>query len=151
GCSSQSNTITVAELSEREQAIISMTTDMGFVFEFQTKEEYGELNISLEKYESGELIEDNGTQFGAPINEEGTIILTIVENADNNQNEIQIGILDESGYIDANFSDIVEIDLGSGANAWGAWQEVQQINDEEIFLGFVVYTNGESIRTPNID
>ncbi|MBB6514430.1 hypothetical protein GGQ92_003281 [Gracilibacillus halotolerans] len=150
GCSSQSNTIAVAELSEREEAIISMTTDKVFVYEFQTEDGYEKLDIWIDKYESGKLIEDNGTQFGAFISEEGTIILTIVENADTNQNEIQIGILDEKGSVGSTFYDPVEIDFGSSFNGWGPMQDLQQIHDEEIFLGSVVYTNGESIRTPNI-
>ncbi|GAA0311333.1 hypothetical protein GCM10008924_31120 [Gracilibacillus halotolerans] len=127
-----------------------MTTDKVFVYEFQTEDGYEKLDIWIDKYESGKLIEDNGTQFGAFISEEGTIILTIVENADTNQNEIQIGILDEKGSVGSTFYDPVEIDFGSSFNGWGPMQDLQQIHDEEIFLGSVVYTNGESIRTPNI-
>mgnify|MGYP003449052700 FL=1 len=50
---SNKNTISVAALTDRENAILSSITDRSFVYAFNTAKEYKEVTVWIERYESG--------------------------------------------------------------------------------------------------
>ncbi|QUW23614.1 hypothetical protein JSQ81_08980 [Sporosarcina sp. Marseille-Q4063] len=54
----KSNTISAVGLTERENAILSTTSDISFVFDFNTDSEYKEVSVWIEKYELGKLVDD---------------------------------------------------------------------------------------------
>lgn len=77
GNTTESSKVLEADLTGREEAILSTTAEQSFVFDFHTDEELEELTVSVERYESGELIDDKLIYFSAEIQEEGSIIFTV--------------------------------------------------------------------------
>lgn len=55
---SESNEIAGADLNEREDTILSTTSDNSFVFDYHIEKEYEEVVVWIEKYASGELVDD---------------------------------------------------------------------------------------------
>lgn len=54
----KSNIISASDLNERENAIISITSDQSFVFDYEIDAEYKEVALWIEKYKSGKLTDD---------------------------------------------------------------------------------------------
>ncbi|MGD7018494.1 hypothetical protein ACQCVC_20690, partial [Bacillus altitudinis] len=65
--SPQSNTLSVAEPTERENAILATTADRSFVFDFSIDSEYKEASVWIEKYEAGTLADDQINKLTAPV------------------------------------------------------------------------------------
>ncbi|WP_077602911.1 hypothetical protein [Oceanobacillus sojae] len=53
---SDANTISISELTEREDVILSVTSEQSFVFDFNIDDEYKEVAVWIEKYEAGNLV-----------------------------------------------------------------------------------------------
>lgn len=51
------NMLSAIDLTERERAILATTTEQSFVFEFTNRNETEEVSVWVEKYESGQLVE----------------------------------------------------------------------------------------------
>ena len=71
------NTIQVADLSEREEAILSTFANDQMIFDFRLRDEFKGLSIWVEKYESGQKTEERFIDFTAQVEQEGTIIFGI--------------------------------------------------------------------------
>lgn len=93
----ETNTISLAGLTEREDSILSMTTDQAFVFDFNVDDTYEEVLVVVEKYEKGILVEDKIMEGGGAIKESGSIVFSTAPNLDNdNESTFTIGINSES-------------------------------------------------------
>lgn len=69
------NTISVANLTNREEAILSITSDNSSVFEFQLdNRKYKQLSLWVEKYELGKLVNEEINFMTTEIEGKGTII-----------------------------------------------------------------------------
>lgn len=74
---SQSNTIVEAKLNEREEAILSTTSDQSFIYDFKVDSEHTKADVWIEKYEYGELVEEKYVQMSAEVNEKGSVLVTL--------------------------------------------------------------------------
>lgn len=80
------DSVSNTELTEREKALLGTTTDISFVYDFNLGDGYKELVLWIEKYESGELVDDAVLKMGTDLSENtGTIIFTATE--ENNKRE----------------------------------------------------------------
>lgn len=96
----KSNTIVNTELTVREKAILSTTSNQSFVFDFNIDDEYKEIAVWLEKYEFGKLIEERMGYVTTEVidNGYGSIIFTSIEPNDiDNQTFFKIGINSNRG------------------------------------------------------
>ncbi|UOQ48715.1 hypothetical protein MUN88_00695 [Gracilibacillus caseinilyticus] len=62
------------ELTEREEAILSITSDQSYVFDFDVDNKYKEVVVWVEKYETGKLANDKIIDFKTVIENNGSII-----------------------------------------------------------------------------
>ncbi|MGE7604592.1 hypothetical protein ACQKL5_19310 [Peribacillus sp. NPDC097675] len=92
----ETNTISVADLTDRENDILSMITNDAFVFDFDVDDTYQEVNFWVEKYESGKLVGEKINDTTAPVYGKGSLIFTRVQNPDDeNQFMFTTGIKTE--------------------------------------------------------
>jgi len=96
-CNSNPNTITVAELTEREEVILSTTADQSFVFQFHREDDQSkELSIWMQKYESGKLVGEKKNNISLEVSETGTIIITMQDHQEIQQKSINLVIQDQN-------------------------------------------------------
>jgi hypothetical protein len=69
------NTVSNSKLTEKEQVILSTTTDQSFVFDFRADDSYKEVSVWVEKYEKGKLVEENN-RMTSEIKNNGMIFFT---------------------------------------------------------------------------
>jgi hypothetical protein len=88
----KANTISSANLTEREEALLSGPADQSFVFDFNADNKYKEVAIWVEKYESGKLVGKlNG--MSTEIKNTGTMVFSAAKvNEENNQARFSISV-----------------------------------------------------------
>jgi len=69
----KTNTVMQANLTDREAAILSVTSNGHFIYDFKVDNSYKKLSVWLEKYEAGQLVEEVN-RISSEISKEGTII-----------------------------------------------------------------------------
>ncbi|MGG3925119.1 hypothetical protein ABET51_03815 [Metabacillus fastidiosus] len=85
---SEINTVSRAELTEREEMLLLSTADQSFVFDFNVEDKYKEVAVWVEKYESGNLVEEANYVFSMEINKTGTIIFSIPPHKSGDSGEV---------------------------------------------------------------
>ncbi|WP_163527206.1 hypothetical protein [Halobacillus ihumii] len=94
-CSSNSkaNTISAADLSERESAILSTASEHSFVFDFHLASESKKVSVWIEKYKDGELVDDKLNKLSLMAEGNGAIIFTTPkEKGEEKKRTFNIGI-----------------------------------------------------------
>lgn len=141
---SQSNTITVAELTGREEAILSTMTNRSFVFDFKVDSEYEEVSIWVEKYESGQLVQENISEMTTMVEGSGSIIFTTSRITDeSNEMTFNIGLGDEGGSSSITSVDKKIADLKEMTSVWGDFSETKTLNEKETVLASIGYSSSE--------
>lgn len=89
----KTNTVTSTDLTKKENAILTTTSDQSFVFDFNIDHTYDEITVLVEKYKKGEL-DKNLTQLTVGVSEgEGSIIVTTQrKNDDINYPVFNVGV-----------------------------------------------------------
>ena len=106
----KTNTISVADLTDREDDILSMITEQSFLFDYNVDDTYQEVAFWVEKYESGKLVEKINNEANAPIHGSGSLIFaTAPDPDDENQFTFITGLKNE----DAKDGDIIPSFSGS--------------------------------------
>lgn len=144
GCSSDSkeNTISSADLNDREKTILSTTADDGFVFDFNNKA-YGDVTIWMEKYESGELVDDALSSMTAEASEEGYIILTSEKDKDGvSEQTFHIGVGSANGVSSISFTDDIKSEA-SLSMVYGDLPGEKSLDEDDIVLASFAYSDDE--------
>jgi len=142
---SQSNTISTVELTERENAILTITADRSFVFDFNIDSEYKELSVWVEKYEFGKLVEDNISSILTPVEESGSIIFATAKvDHSRSQQTFNIGISGNGGTSSISSFDEDAADVDKMSSVWGDFQEKNKPIEGEIVLAAICYSSDES-------
>lgn len=101
GCSrmnAKTNTIAVSDLTNREEALLSMNTDNAFMFDYNVDEEFKEVNVWVEKYEEGKFSHDPISSFITPVEKDGTILFTLQRPIPEfDQSVLNLGVLSKDG------------------------------------------------------
>lgn len=142
-------TISVVELSERENAILSTTSEYSFVFDFKNNSEYEEGAVWIEKYEAGKLVEDRLSHVTTQVEQSGTIILAATTN-NAKQKTFNIGIGSNGGVSSLKGIDRNLTDLDNMASVWGSFQGEKKLNEGEVLLGSICFSSNE-IRSFTLD
>lgn len=114
------NSLFVSELTEKEDAILSIASDKSFVFDFHIDSEYKEASVWIEKYEAGKLVDDRLAHLTTEVEQSGSIIVTLSENTNENNNSFNIGVGTDENLTSINVSDTDLIGLESMASVWGS-------------------------------
>lgn len=141
---SQSNMISTVELTEREKAILTTTSDKSFVFDFDIDDEYKELAVWVEKYEFGKLVDDKISSIITSVEKRGSIIFA-TSKADRSRNfqTFNIGITGNDGAGSISSFDEDAADLDKMSSVWGDFPEERKPIEGEIVLAAICYSSDE--------
>lgn len=137
----ESNTIATSELTDREKAILSTTSDKSFVFDFNIDSEYEEIAVWIEKYESGHLVDDGLGHITTQAGENGSIIFTTSKNDNEKQNIFNIGISTDESTSSIIISDTA---LEEMASVWNHIPEEKSLDNGEVVLANICYSDDEN-------
>lgn len=148
----ETNTISLADLTEREDSILSMTTDQAFVFDFNVDDTYEEVLVMVERYEKGILVEDKIMEGGGAIKESGSIVFSTAPNLDNdNESTFTIGINSESDGESNKSSYSTSVtenkNLKNAMSTTGSIEEKNTPIKGEMILASICYTSDENGMT----
>lgn len=138
----KTNTISGAKLTEREDMLLTGTADQSFVFDFNANNQYKEVAVWVEKYESGKLVGELN-RMSTEIKNTGTIIFSTAKmNEENDQTRFSISVhSDDATNTTWSTETIKEGDLlmVSGSNP----SDNISIKDKNIVLASIGYTSSE--------
>ncbi|WP_318617548.1 hypothetical protein [Sporosarcina sp. YIM B06819] len=142
---SQSNTISTVELTERENALLTITSDKSFVFDFNSNGEFKVVSVWVEKYEFGKFVNDKVSSISTPVEENGTIIFA-TSKADGRQKQqtFNIGISGNGSTGSVSGFDENATDVDKMSSVWGDFQEESKSIDGEVVLASICYSSDES-------
>ncbi|MBE1553842.1 hypothetical protein [Sporosarcina limicola] len=142
---SQSNTISTVELSERENAFLTITSDKSFVFDFDIDDEYKVLSVWVEKYEFGKLVDDKISSIITPVEKSGSIIFaTAKADHSRNQQTFNIGISSNDSTRSISSFDDNAAGVDKMSSVWSDFQEKNMPIEGEVVLASICYSSNES-------
>lgn len=142
---SKSNTISVVELTERENIILTTTTDKSFVFDFNINSEYKNASVWIEKYESGKLVDDNINKITIQVGGNGSIIFATSKKGDSQkQLTFNIGISSNGNTGSMSGFDAISNGLDNMLSVGGNFQGENTLMKGEVVLASICYLNSES-------
>jgi len=150
--SSKSNTISAAELSEREHAIITTTSEKSFVFDFNTGSDYKEVSVWVEKYESGKLVNEAISSLITEVEEKGSIIFATSNSGDSGKVlTFNIGISGNDGISSVvNFEETSD-DLDAMASIWNNLEAKNTSIEGELLLANIGYSSDGTMSSLSTD
>lgn len=141
---SDANTISISELTEREDVILSVTSEQSFVFDFNIDDEYKEVAVWIEKYEAGNLVDDRLGYMTTQAEQNGTIIFSFSENDSENNNSFNIGIAVDGAISSMSGSDSNLTDLENMSSVSGNIPEKKAVDNGEVVLASISYSQDEN-------
>ena len=149
---SNSNTVSVAELTDRERTILLSSSDKSFVFDFNINKEYKEVTVWIEKYESGNLVEDKIADLTAQVDGDGSIIFTTPKLNDNQkQTTFNIGISGKDGDSSSSAFDPKSNEVDDMSSVWGYFAGENTIIEGETVLASICYSNDGRMNSLSAD
>lgn len=141
---SQANTITVAELTDREDVILSTIAEQSFVFDFNVDSEFEEVSVWVEKYEFGQLVNEHISEITTMVGESGSIIFTTSKTADESNGKIfSIGVGDKAGSSSITNADNKAANLTHMSGVWGNFSESKTLSEKETVLAGIGYSSSD--------
>jgi len=141
GSSSKTGTISDAELTEREKAILEATANQSFVFDFNAGDEYKELAVWVEKYESGKLVGEVN-HISMELKNKGTIIFATSNTAEESDQAIFTVSISSGGSTGSswNAETIPNEHLGA---LWGSNHVGEISAGKKLVLASILYSDSE--------
>lgn len=145
------NTISsVQSFSDRENTILTTAAETAMIFDFQLANQYKEIKVWIEKYQSGKLIDDeSGLSWMDSIKDSGTIVFTAPKSAaDDKSFTYQIGIGSNGEFLttaqaDENQTKNDQLEIMGMVS--GSLDEEKSIPDNEDFLlGYIGFSSDDS-------
>lgn len=139
----KSNYISRADLTKREEIILTTVTDQSFEFDFANAA-FKEVEVWAEKYEAGELVDASLGRMGTEVRTNGFII--IANKSSNNEDEaltFNIGIGDENAISSYSFFDENSLNLTDMMSVASGLTEDQALDQGEIVLAAISYSDDE--------
>ncbi|MGM0835121.1 MAG: hypothetical protein ACQEV7_03120 [Bacillota bacterium] len=142
---SKSNTVSVDKLSEKENAILSTTSDKSFVFDFNIDNENKEVRVWIEKYESGVLVEDKISDLTAKVEKTGFIIFTTSKKEVSQKYHIfNIGISSNDTFSSLSTFDTDSDELEKMSSTWSSFpDEITEVNGEVVLASICYSSTGD--------
>ncbi|NGP43784.1 hypothetical protein G4V62_02025 [Bacillaceae bacterium SIJ1] len=138
----KADAISYAELTEREDAILSTISDQSFVFDFNVDSPYEEVSVWIEKYELGELVNEQVSQVTTDIKESGSIIVASSKNDHEKHKAFHLSVRSNNSFasVEGFDEDAAELENMS-SSSWGPHMGEITVDEGEIVLGHIVYSN----------
>ncbi|MEB1808412.1 MAG: hypothetical protein LPK26_14165 [Bacillaceae bacterium] len=154
--SGQTNSeLSEVDLTERERAILATTTDQSFVFEFTNRNETEEASVWVEKYESGQLVEQRLGGISTHINGGAYIIFTTLK-AHEHRNEFFYNMSISSNGGTATSGHYEKVSGSESENLASLWESnpehIEVVSGKEIVLASLCYAASDGVmRTLSTD
>jgi hypothetical protein len=149
---SKLNSISTAELTDRENAIISTTSDKSFVFDFNIDEDYEEVSVWIEKYQSGKLMGEKISSITSEVKKNGSIIFTTSKTNDGQkEHSFNIGISSNGSIASISGVDSKSGELADMSSVWGTFQGENTLIEGEVVLASICYSNDDSMASLTTD
>ena len=148
----QKVTLTGTDLSEREIAILSLFSDEYTILDFNQGGAYKEISLSIEKYKSGDLVEEYSSLLIAEIDQSGSIMFAKSRgDEEGNQSIIYVGIGDQTGSYTSEF-EVDPLEVNQMSSVWGYTEDTTVPNNGKVTLASLCYTsNNDRIDTLRSD
>ncbi|MFE7064957.1 hypothetical protein ACFVAD_22765 [Sutcliffiella sp. NPDC057660] len=142
---SKSNTVSVEKLSEKENAILSTTSDKSFVFDFNIENEKKEVRVWIEKYEFGELVEDKISDLTSMVEKTGYIIFTTSKKEESQKHHtFNIGISSNDTFSSLSNFDTDSDKLEKMSSTWSSFpDEITEVNGEVVLASICYSSTGD--------
>ncbi|MEC2078490.1 hypothetical protein [Metabacillus fastidiosus] len=144
------NTVTNAKLTEREEIILSSTANQSFVFDFNVEDNYKEVTVWVEKYESGNLVGEV-TRISTEINKMGMLIFSTSHTAEESDQTLFTVSINSDGTTGTGSSSetIIKNNSGivSGSNPLGSIS----IKDKMVLADICYSSSKEEVHTLSTD
>ncbi|MGG3805450.1 hypothetical protein [Metabacillus fastidiosus] len=148
---SEINTVSHAELTEREEMILLSTADQSFVFDFNVEDKYKEVAVWVEKYESGNLVGEPNYVFSMEINKMGTIIFSIPHKSEDSGEVLSTISINSDGTTGKGWGPAImpkdDFEFVLGSNPLGSIS----VKDKMILASICYSSNKEGISTLSTD
>jgi len=139
----KSDYISEADLDEREEMILTTVADQSFVFDYNNTS-YEEVSVWIEKYESGEMVNDELGYMTTDIDEQGSIIFaTAIDEEPHEKETFYLGVGDENGTSSSTPSDEAALTSENMSIVSGSFTEEIAIDKDETVLASIAYSNDE--------
>ncbi|MFC4387907.1 hypothetical protein ACFOZ1_08790 [Gracilibacillus marinus] len=148
---SKDNTISVVELTERENAILATTTDQAFIFDFNIDDEYKNASVWVEKYEFGKFVDDEMGQLTTQVEKNGSIVVAIPKIGDNQQFNFNVGISSEGSTGSISGFDANSNELENMLNVSASFQEKSTSIEDEVVLASICYSDSNGMNSLTSD
>ena len=137
----ENNTIATANLSEREKTLLHATaSNILFIYNVSLKSR-GILNVWVEKYEYGELVQEHISSVEAAVSETGQIVVALIGVPQTKQTIVRVAVINDTGY-EANEGVITLPDIGAFGYGTLISSEGTTLN-KDMAIGQLIYS-GES-------
>ena len=137
----ETNTIAVADLSEREKTLLHATAGQILFIYNLSLESGGVLDVWVEKYEYGELLEESIGRVEAAVSKKEQILVGLIEVPQSKQMIVRVAIINEAGY-ESNGGIITLPDIGAFGYGTLISDEGTSLK-KEMAIGQLIYA-GES-------
>lgn len=149
---SKSNTISAVELTKRENAILTTTSDKSFVFDFNIDSDYKEVSVWVEKYESGKLVNDAISSLITNVEANGSIIFATSNPDDSRKKQtFNIGISGNGGIGSVSNFETTSDDLDAMASVWNNIEGKSNSIEGELLLANIGYSSDETMSSLSTD
>lgn len=139
------NTIREAELSDREQAILTTTSERSLVYDFNMDISKKVAHVRIEKYEFGNLVEEDFVHTSTEIEETGSIVVTNTNSmADQNQILLNVGIASNDSTGALKTYDEINNEMAGASIHENAAADGIDYSEGEVIIGSFAYSWDES-------
>lgn len=138
----KANAISSANLTEREEALLSGPADQSFVFDFNAGDQYKEISVWVEKYESGKLV-GKLNRMSTEIKNTGMMVFSTAKvNEENNQSRFSISVHSDDATSTAWSPETMKDDNFSIVSGSNTLDNIS-IKDKNIVLASIAYSSSE--------
>lgn len=138
----EANTISNTNLTEREEALLSGPADQSFVFDFNAGDQYKEISVWVEKYESGKLV-GKLNRMSTEIKNTGMMVFSTAKvNEENNQSRFSISVHSDDATSTAWSPETMKDDNFSTVSGSNTLDNIS-IKDKNIALASIAYASSE--------
>ncbi|RJS63006.1 hypothetical protein [Priestia filamentosa] len=138
----EANTISNANLTEREEALLSGPADQSFVFDFNAGDQYKEILVWVEKYESGKLVGKLNSMSTGIKNTGMMVFSTVKVNEENNQSRFSISVHSDDATSTAWSSETMKDDNFSIVSGSNPLDNIS-IKNKNMVLASIAYPSSE--------
>ncbi len=151
GCSEikgDTNTISVSDVTDREQAILHMNTNHAFMFDYNVSDEYKEATVWVEKYEAGKLADHPVSSISTSVKTDGTILFSIQRPIQEfNKTILNLSIGDKDGSGSGQSVDEQPDEFNKMGAVSSTFTGDTKSVEDEIILATICYSKGKEIGT----